>query len=541
MSSRTWIVAFCLVVAAASSGCESCSYRHHDLEPEDAGACFDGCAEAGIDGGSDTVDGGQGSDAGMDAGDASLDDGGSDAGTDAGTDAAVDAGEDASVCVPATEVCNGADDDCDGRTDEELLEMAADDSLTFDLPVGDMLANDQRGFAQLLPRSPESAWLLHKPLGTSDGATGLEVSSIEQFGAQIGGTQTGLIPTSRVFLGASLGEFVAVLWRSTDADMDTSVDDLVASDTNLTLLEAVNGQLVVRAGLELLDGPADISELELSRDEAGELRILAVYAPWSITSGAATLTPTVLHSLRYDADAGPPALVEVDETTLPANARPTVHALRRPCGDGWLLGYWTNNGTNTQAERELYVRSLSLEGDIDFNADPLLNVSGHALQGFASAPACSRASSPLLLLADAPAAVANGPRNLDAYELSFDNTDASISEVNTVVVADQIAFTTSVRHGGLWYVTLRNFDDTPTGVRELDVVNQRVRDIPTPIAQGGLAGAALVTADVNMYFAPTQGILRLGDGLLVTFSNAKPETSPLGRETIAVTHRLRCP
>jgi hypothetical protein len=535
MQTRIWIVALCL--AAATSGCNSCSYEHHDLEQEDAG-CFDGCAEAGIDGGEATEDGGQVSDAGSDAGDGDGDGDG-----DAGADAAVDAAVDASVCEPVTELCNGVDDDCDGRTDEALLEMSADDSLGFDLPTGDMLANDQRGFAQLLPRSPESAWLLHKPLGTLDGASGLEVSTIEQFGAQIGMTQTGLIPTSRVFLGASLDDFIAVLWRSTDDDMDTSVDDLAASDTNLTLFEAVNGQLVVRAGLELLDGPADISELELQRDEQGELRILAVYAPWTISSGTATLTPTVLHSLRFDADALPPALVEVSETTLPANGRPTVHALRRPCGPGWILGYWTNNGGNTQAERELYVRPLSLDGDIDFGADPLLNVSGHALQGFASAPACSRESSSLLLLADAPAAVLNGPRNLDAYELSFDNEDASITEVNTVVVADQIAFTTSARYGGLWYVTLRNFDDTPTGVRELDVVNQRVRDVPTPLAlaQGGLAGAALVTADVNMYFAPTQGILPLGEGLLVSFSNAKPETSPLGRETIAVTHRLRCP
>jgi hypothetical protein len=531
MPTRIWTLALCL--AAGISGCNSCSYRHHDLDPVDAGACFDGCAEAGIDGGGATEDGGQVSDAGADAGDASL--------GDAGDDAGADAGVDASVCVPVTEVCNGVDDDCDGRSDEELLEMSVGDSLSFDLPLGDMLANDQRGFAQLLPRSPESAWLLHKPLGTLDGASELEVSAVEQSGGQIGMTQTGLIPSSRVFLGASLDAFVAVLWRSTDADNDTSVDDLAGSDTNLTLLEAVNGQLVVRAGLELLAGPADISELELSRDEQGELRILAVYAPWTISSGTATLTPTVLHSLRYDADALPTELVEVDQTTLPSNARPTVHALRRPCGSGWLLGYWTNNGGNTQAERELFVRSLSLDGDIDFNADPLLNVSGHALQGFASAPACASESSSLLLLADAPAAVMNGPRNLDAYELSFGNQDASITEVNTVVVTSDIAFTTSVRHGGLWYVTLRNFNDTPTGVRELDVINQRVRDIPTPIDQGGLAGAALVTADVNMYFAPTQGIVRVGDGMLVTFSNAKPASSPLGPETIAVTHRLGCP
>jgi hypothetical protein len=533
MQTKIWFVAFCL--ASGSAGCSSCSYRHHDLGPDDAGSgCFDGCGEAGLDGGEDSVDGGQDSDASIDAGDASP---GGDA---SAADAAVDAGVDASVCTPVSEVCNGRDDDCDGRSDEELLEMSIDDSLRFDLPMGDMLADDQRGFAQLLPRTPESAWLLHKPLGTLDGATGLEVSAIEQWGGQIGATQSGLIPGSRAFIGASLGDFVAVLWRSTDDDADTSVDDLASSDTHLTLLEAFQGELEVRAGLQL-SGPADISELELSRDEDGALRLLAVYAPWSIASGAATLTPTVLHSFRYDAEAMPPALVEVGQTTLPANARPTVHALRRPCGPGWLLGYWTNNGGNTQAERELFVRSMSLDGDIDLDGEPLLNVSGHALQGFASAPACSRESSPLLLLADAPAATMGGPRNVDAYELSFDNEDGSILEENTVVVADNVAFTTSARHGGLWYVTLRNFDDTPTGVREVDVVNQRVREIATPIAQGGLAAGGLITADVNMYFVPSQGIVSFGQSLLVTFSNAKPQTSPLGRSTVAVTHRLGCP
>jgi hypothetical protein len=68
-----------------------------------------------------------------------------------------------------------------------------------------------------------------------------------------------------------------------------------------------------------------------------------------------------------------------------------------------------------------------------------------------------------------------------------------------------------------------------------------VRDIATPIAQGGLAGSGLTTADINMYFVPTQGILSIGDGMLVTFSNAKPASSPLGAETVAVTHRLGCP
>ncbi len=42
-----------------------------------------------------------------------------------GDDAAADAGggEAGGVCVPATEVCNGRDDDCDGREDEDLEEL----------------------------------------------------------------------------------------------------------------------------------------------------------------------------------------------------------------------------------------------------------------------------------------------------------------------------------------------------------------------------------------------------------------------------------
>lgn len=57
------------------------------------------------------LDAGPGLDAGDDAGAA---DAGTDAGHDAGTDGGHDAGFDA--CVPAPELCNGADDDCDPST-----------------------------------------------------------------------------------------------------------------------------------------------------------------------------------------------------------------------------------------------------------------------------------------------------------------------------------------------------------------------------------------------------------------------------------------
>jgi hypothetical protein len=547
MRARTWLVAS-LGLLSGCSGCDSCSSDHHEVPFYDAGNCDGGdCDPPDLDGSTANEDGGQDSgppgDAGLDGGmDASPEDAGNDAtvgdgdgGTDGGDDAAVDAGP---TCVEAdAEVCNGVDDDCDGRSDEELLEISADDSLSFDLPSG-TLANEQRGFAQLLPRTADSAWLLHKPLALSDGASGLDVSTLDQTGALVGTTQIGLLPTGRVFLGASLGDFVAVLWRDTDENMDNTPDGLVATETHLTLFEAVAGVLTQRASTNL-GGPADISELELQLDGNGDLRLFAAYAPWSITGDTATLTPTVLHHFRYD-DTGM-ALVEVAETTLPAGARPTVHVLQQPCSSGWLIGYWMNTGGNTQAERQLYVRSLSLDGAIDLVGAPLLQVSGHALQGFASAPRCAVGVSPLLVIADAPAAIPDGPRDLEAFELSFDHDTGAVTELGSVVLAENTAFTRIARHGGQWYVTLRNFDLTPTGVFEVDVVNDRVRDIAIPAGfeQGGLSG--LPAWDVNMYFIPTHGIVRAGQGLLVTFSNARPETSPLGADTIAVTHRLGCP
>ncbi|MFW6039869.1 MAG: S-layer homology domain-containing protein [Gemmatimonadota bacterium] len=50
-------------------------------------------------------------------------DGGSDAGVDGGSDAGVDGGD---MCVPTSESCNGADDDCDGAVDE-TFDLATDD------------------------------------------------------------------------------------------------------------------------------------------------------------------------------------------------------------------------------------------------------------------------------------------------------------------------------------------------------------------------------------------------------------------------------
>ncbi|MBX3275815.1 MAG: hypothetical protein KF729_36495 [Sandaracinaceae bacterium] len=67
-------------------------------------------------------------DGGYDAGqieDATTSDGGRDSGTDSGShgDAEVDAGS----CVPGAEVCNGVDDDCDGRVDEgDLRNLCAE-------------------------------------------------------------------------------------------------------------------------------------------------------------------------------------------------------------------------------------------------------------------------------------------------------------------------------------------------------------------------------------------------------------------------------
>jgi hypothetical protein len=568
MRARTWSIA-ALGIALGCSGCESCSSEHHDVPVTDAGPCDSGdCDPPLLDGSAANEDAGQDSglpgDAGLDGGmDAAVDAGIDDAsvmdatvGGDAGEDAAVDGGEDAGVdaavpCVDAgAEVCNGIDDDCDGRSDEELLEMSADDSLSFDMPVGESLydgpdggtsPNDERGFSQLLPRTSTTAWLLHKALAPSDAASSLNVSTLDQTGALVGTTQTGLVPTGRIFLGASLGEFLAVLWRDTDADMDSSVADLVDTTTHLTLFEAVSDVLTERASVEL-GGPADISELELQRDASGNLRLFTAYAPWSITGNTAAERPTVLHHFRYD-ESGTPALVEVAETTLPGNARPTVHVLPRPCGTGWLIAYWTNNGmNNAQVDRELYVRAMTLDGVVDLEGAPLFQVGGHGLQGFASAPQCARDSSPMLLIADSPQEA--GVQNVDAYEFEFEHDDGSILEVNSVVVVNRFAFTRIARYGGQWYVTLRNFDDTPTGVFEVDAVNQRVRNIGTPPGdweQGGLAQSGISRHDANMYFIPTHGIVRAGQGMLVTFSNAKPETSRLGGETIAVTHRLGCP
>jgi hypothetical protein len=84
--------------------------------PVDAGEPIE---DAGVDAASEPME--AGADAQVDAGDAGRDASASDAGRDASSDGGADAGRDAgdaSRCMPATEVCNQRDDDCDGMSDE---------------------------------------------------------------------------------------------------------------------------------------------------------------------------------------------------------------------------------------------------------------------------------------------------------------------------------------------------------------------------------------------------------------------------------------
>jgi hypothetical protein len=246
----------------------------------------------------------------------------------------------------------------------------------------------------------------------------------------------------------------------------------------------------------------------------------------------------VLQTLRLDTSGGPAALQSVGSVELPGNARPTVHALKRPCGTGWLIGYWTNNGTSTQAERVAYFRAMTLDGEIDLVGEPLFSLTGRALQGVAAAPErCKVDSTPILVLADSPD---SAPKNLEAHQLSFSKGAGTLTETDdATVLAGTSGFTQPTYYGGHWYMTIRAFATKPSGVYELDVANDVVREIATPVDQGGLS--AKTTVDVNMYFIPTQGILTVGEGMLVTFSNTRPAESALGAETVAVSHRLTCP
>jgi hypothetical protein len=341
-----------------------------------------------------------------------------------------------------------------------------------------------------------------------------------------------------VFIAASLDDYLAILWRDTDNDGDESKEDLASSHTRLTLFEAGSDSTLSEVDTFDVAGPVDISELELQRTSAGELRVLLAYGPWTdLTNG--TLGPTVLQTLRLDTAAEPHALVSVASNELPANARPTVYAVKRPCGEGWLIAYWTNNGTSTEAERIVYFRALTLDGDIDLAGDPLFTLAGYGARGVATAPErCSRESTPLLLLGDSPDGAVS--KNYDAFQLSFSHADGSISETaHSSLLTGTSGFSRATYYGGEWYVTIRSFATEPTGVYELDVVDGSSRQVTTPVNHGGLS--AKTTVDANMFFLPTQGILPVDDGMLITFSNGRPTESELGPETIAVTHRLSCP
>ena len=499
-----------------------------DAGPGDAGAQGDAAAsDAGSeDDASVTMDGAVG-DGGPE------NDGGGGGGADAGEG---DAGVDAGPCIPATEVCNAQDDDCDGLTDEGLLAMSADDTRNWDLPSGEMLTDTQRGFSQLLPRTG-GAWLLTKALPESDGVNGINVMALDAQGAQVGAVQT-VLASSRVFIGASLGNQLAILWRDTDNDGDATSADLASSKTHVTLFEAAADNTLSEVDSLELTGPADISEIELQRTAGGELRILLSYGLWAdVATGA--LGRTVVQTLRLDTSAMPDELVSVASVELPANARPTVHAIKRPCGEGWLLAYWTNNGTtNSEAERILYVRPVTLDGAIDLGAAAPYTLTGRALRGLAVAPEnCAAESTPLLLLGDSPEPSAT--EEYEAYQLSFSHDDGSLVQTAmNELLTNESGFSRATYYGGQWYVTVRAFATAPTGVYELDVVGNSKRQIATPVDHGGLS--ALTPADVNMFFIPTQDILAVGSGMLIAFSNARPWESPLGRETVAVTHRLTC-
>ncbi len=146
---RDHTVAFCVRGACSFEACDS-GYANRD------GSWDNGCECAvlpeicnGVDDDCDGLvdEGGVCAPASMDAGVPMLPDAGHDAGHDAGVDAGVDAGRDAGVdagydaghdagtdagsppvgCVPRTETCNGADDDCDGVVDDGF-DLSFDDA-----------------------------------------------------------------------------------------------------------------------------------------------------------------------------------------------------------------------------------------------------------------------------------------------------------------------------------------------------------------------------------------------------------------------------
>ena len=553
LTSRFMSLAVCSTLMAASVACSS---GGHD-DANDAGATEDaGLEDSGTrvpdaslpgEGDGGTIDAGVASDGGPgldggEQGDASVTDaqvpGGDTDGGNGGADAGgEDGGSDAGVCVPSAEICNAVDDDCDGMVDEGLLEMDAAKTASWDLPEGQLMTSDQRGFSQLLARGNDGAWLLTKALPLDDGLNAIDVVALDASGARVGSAQT-ILASSRVFIAASLDNYLAVLWRDTDDDGDASKEDLASSHTRLTVFEAGVDNALTEVDTFDVGGPADISELELQRTAGGELRVLMAYGPWANLS-TDTLAATKLQTLRLDTTGVPTALVSVAEVELPGNARPTVHALKRPCAAGWLIGYWTNNGTNTQAERIAYFRPMTIDGEIEFTGDPLFSLTGRALQGVAIAPErCNADSTPVLVMADTPDS--DPSKNLEAHELSFAHGAGTLTETSdTVVLEGTSGFARPAYYGGHWYTTIRAFATTPSGVYELDVAHDNVRNIATPVDQGGLSGKT--TVDVNMYFLPTQGVLPVGDGMLVTFSNTRPTESPLGPETVAVSHLLACP
>ncbi len=557
MSSR-WFCAWCcgLAFVVCSAACSNDIANCPKGTVKSDGECVE------------TRDGGDnGGDANGDSN--GLSNGVSEAGVDSGlTDSGmsmIDSGIKPCVpSVPATEVCNGVDDDCNGKVDEGLLVASAASTKEWDV-AAPMSSDTQRGFSSLLPRAAGGAWLLYKVTapdptqGTEAGDSELIALRLGANNAQVGTKQAGLIPESRSYLATSYGAYVAVIYHAPDADGDplaSSTDD--NGSTKLVLWKEDNTGALVQQGdiVTVVAKHTDMSGISLSEAASGELRILVAYSDASdnIETGTGVLAPFV-HAYGLNATSG--QLYSVTAATELTDAGATVRIVRRPCGPGWIIGYFdppTNKPGTTLADRQVYLRGVSIDGALGTQRLWASGL-GFSFQGLSVLETCEANAARILVN------MGNTDSKLVAHELSWSSAQAAVGSQGTVtplanmilegVVTGQPA--QILRRGGIWYVIHRGTGEVPTGVLELDVPAGTLRTIDLPVAlpamgdppvkvEVGYASAKHVR-DINMYFCPVAGLSNVDNGVLVTFSNSirEPTTGGLlGPETAAMTYKLAC-
>lgn len=541
----------------------------------------DASFERGLDGSTpmdaSTMDGGP-SDAGLhEAG--TLDDASMDAGDGAtapNMDATIEAGApDAGPCA-AQETCNTLDDDCDGKTDEGLLVAVGSTARSWAVDPA-MTRSSQRGLSSVLPRAAGGAWLLYKALApdptaatTEDGASALNAVRLDADNAPAAAAQEGLVPSSRSYLAASYGPYVAVLFHAPDADGDAIDEDNDGNGrTELALWKDDGTGVLVQQGslYTVFAKQTDMSGIALHQTTGGELRILVAYsdATDNISNATGVLAPYV-HAFGYDSGAG--ALYEVHAATQlvhdadpDANAGATVRIVRRPCDPGWIIGYFEPPSAQagaTLATREVFLRGVSIDGEVA--SQPLWRSGpGFSFQGLGVHETCEPGAARLLVLVGDTTSVEL------AHELVWSatspETDAGPADTQGSISATILTKTLPgavqpaqiVRRSGLWFASLRGTGVAVEGVLEIDpTTSAPVRVIALPSVATDDAGTLAPLApgravakhvrDVNMYFAPIAGLASVDDGLLATYANATsdPTTSSLGAETAAVSYQIGC-